>query len=331
MSNIAKAYPHRYRALQRKATATPLVFESEARLVYRAFTRDMRREATLLDTASFGAGEFYIAWRDEIVSRDEVIAKAATDTKLQKELTRSLVLEKEEAEQYAVSLVQKRHEEHKAAFLDEKYSPKEKRARHAAALFLERTQESNEERVQRYIDWQLYHVVADDYEMTVYDPQAPILKKLVLRSKVRRQTKRLVRMTRRGLRKLAKERGAIEAHDKGIITALVAVSIDLVSVRAAYRAYEKSLKTLGDDEQTPAAKLTLYKEATEKIREEHLASLVGAHGLQDIQRAASEIDTVLLRVFDLSNREYNELMNLFKRYRDIQREQTRLEILLKRP
>lgn len=330
MSYITETYPHRYRALQRKATATPLVFEAEARLVYRAYTRRERRETLQLNKAVFTADEFYAAWQDEIVPKTATITKAATDTKLQKELTRSLLLEQKQPEQYAASLAAQRHAEYQEAFLETHYTPHEQQARQAAARFLAQPVETNEERIQRYIDWQLYSAVADDYEMAVYDAQASLLKRSLLRGKVRRQTKRLVRTARRGLRKLAKELSAIEAHDKGLVTALVAVSIDLVSVRAAYRSYEKALKALSEDKQTPAARLSLYKEATEKIREDHLASLVGAHGLQDIQRAASEIDTVLLRVFDLSNREYNELMNLFKRYRDIQREQTRLQTLLRR-
>lgn len=331
MTYITKAYAHRYRALQRKAAASPLLFAAEAQAAYQACTRTLRREARQLDTAALEAGPFYSLWQETIVPQCAAIAAAADDAKLRKELSRSLLLEPADAARYAQTLAIRRRSEYLETVLETTYAPREHRARQAAARFLARPDATNEEYIQRYVDWQLSMAVARDAGIAVYDVHATLLRRGLLRTRVRRQTKRLVRATNRELRALSRELREIEAYDNGLIPSLFALSIDLVSVRAAYRAYEKALKAVAPGDRTPAQQLALYEEATTAIRTQHLEKLAGAHGLQDIQRAANEIDAVLLRVFDLSNREYNELMNLLKRYRDIGREQTRLQTLLRRP
>ena len=50
----------------------------------------------------------------------------------------------------------------------------------------------------------------------------------------------------------------------------------------------------------------------------------GLANLSDTQKAAKEIDGVLLAVFDLSNEQRNDIMSLLKRYRELIRERETL-------
>lgn len=106
---------------------------------------------------------------------------------------------------------------------------------------------------------------------------------------------------------------------------LFGLKIDYVSVLAARQEYEKALARLGKKSaNSPAKRLALYEKKTEDLRAEYLATVPGLANLSDTQKAAKEIDGVLLAVFDLSNEQRNDIMSLLKRYRELIRERETL-------
>lgn len=331
MSKLTNMYANRYRALVRDAQAQPLLFRATAQQVFQAFSRKERTENSLLTTESTSAIEFYSQWNAQLVPEITAIEQATTAKSLQKDVVRYLLLNTDQATELISSLVLQRSVQIINQFIEQFYKNSERKARKAAKRFILRSMDENSEYIERYITYSLYRQVALEERMTIYDAHASLITRLAQSIRQSQEISSLRRRTHRQMRVNSRLMSTIEQQNEGLVASLFALNIDLVAIRSAYQSYEKALDKLSDTQKkSPSKQLALYEKETASLRAAHLESISGIHGLQDTKRAAAEIDAVLLRIFDLTNRQYNELMTQLKRYRDLEREQKRLTTRLKR-
>lgn len=317
MNTFDSLYTARYEAASHQADTALVLFKSQARGAFRAFTKTDRCQAKYLTTASSSTYEFYKEWHDIILPTLNTIAKVPANTALKKSLQKSLLLEDFQVNELARKLAKDRDKLLKKQFVHAHYPVGECAARQVAYRFMNYSDEDNLDTLYRYLDFLAYKQVTSERNITVYDRWSPYFKRLVQHLWDNSQTKKLIRHTQRKIAMIREQIKAIETNDYSLVASVLSLNIDLVVIGAARQDYEKALTKLNDSlQKSPTKRLELYKEISSSLCATYLEDIAESKSLQDIQKMSQEIDTVLLRVFDLPTRRYNELMNHMKNYRD---------------
>ena len=332
MPEFCDVYAVQLRELDKRAETRPLLFRAEARQAYANYARQQRRIAKRLKTPEVTAFDFYMAWRDRYMARMQRITAAAQAGKLDKMLTRVLLLPDDASvKQLTQALIEIRTVCERQALVDTVYNIHRKRARRTAQALVDMGDQAVAHDVERFVNYHLYRTVARQRNVVVVDRHANLLVRMIQRMRARRQTRKLVRAARRRLASIDTELFATEQLHNGLVARLFSLGIDLIEVLAARHEYEKALEKMSAAaRKSPTKKLELYEKKTASIRSAYLDSVPGLAGLKDVQKAAKEIDDALLKVFDFDMQQCNDLMRALKRYRTLTRERKELELRLSR-
>jgi hypothetical protein len=319
----------RLQSLILEAQTNPFAFHKAARHAYAVYSARYRKESKRLNTRALSVSEFYENWQDILVPQLHTLAEASNSTRLIKDIENYFSLNASGAQTRIEFLAETRAKELKKEFVIDQYLDGSFRARRTAARFVERDSAFNIELIERYHTYSLYRAAAIETSSTIYDTHRSALVRFGQFLRERSELRRIIRRTKKELSNARQEMSRLELKNTGLIASLFALHIDLIAIRSAYVNYEKAIEKLSASQRnSPAKRLALYEKETATLRAEHLNKLTGVQNLNDIQQGAKEIDTVLIQVFDLSNREYNQLMADLKRYRELQRETKRLQTLL---
>ena len=332
MPEFCDVYAGQLRELDKRAETRPLLFRAEARQAYANYARQQRRIAKRLKTPEVTAFDFYMAWRDRYMARMQRITAAAQAGKLDKMLTRVLLLPDDASvKQLTQALIEIRTVCERQALVDTVYNIHRKRARRTAQALVDMGDQAVAHDIERFVNYHLYRTVARQRNVVVVDRHANLLVRMIQRMRARRQTRKLVRAARRRLASIDTELFATEQLHNGLVARLFSLGIDLIEVLAARHEYEKALEKMSAAaRKSPTKKLELYEKKTASIRSAYLDSVPGLAGLKDVQKAAKEIDDALLKVFDFDMQQCNDLMRALKRYRTLTRERKELELRLSR-
>ena len=332
MPEFCDVYAVQLRELDKHAETRPLLFRAEARQAYANYARQQRRIAKRLKTPEVTAFDFYMAWRDRYMARMQRITAAAQAGKLDKMLTRVLLLPDDASvKQLTQALIEIRTVCERQALVDAVYNIRRKRARRTAQALVDTGDQAVAHDVERFVNYHLYRMVARQRNVVVVDRHANLLVRMVQHLRARWQMRKLVRAARRRLASIDIELFATEQLHNGLVARLFSLGIDLIEVLAARHEYEKALEKMSAAaRKSPTKKLELYEKKTASIRSAYLDSVPGLAGLKDVQKAAKEIDDALLKVFDFDMQQCNDLMRALKRYRTLTRERKELELRLSR-
>lgn len=325
MVDATQRYNARYRKLREYASETPLLFREQAQTIYAGFTKKQRKNVKKLTIYPISALEFYIQWQHDFSPLVTDIAKAADSKAFITKLEKELHVDSEAAAATVKQLVDDRIALEKQQFVDRLYSDNDAAAQRVAYRILDRSDTDIQHAMDALITYQLHQAVAKETGMTIYDRRARLLTRSIQRIRERRQVKKLVRGTQRDIRQIDDEMQEIEHADQGLIARMFSLEIDLITVLGAHQSYEKALEKMTVAGRKSATKrLALYEKETSAIRSTYLDTVPEATKLTDVQQVAKEIDDILMYIFDLNNRQQNDLMKQFKRYRELVRERTRL-------
>lgn len=325
MNDIDKVFPARFNRLLKLAEVRPLQFRQQAASVYAACPRSLRRMARRFDRSVPMALEFFLSWRDDCLPRLRKIESAPQQKTLIKTMSDNFLTDDEQTATLLQYIAQQSQSIERARFAMQHYAEGEKKLHRLALEFVNQSAEVCSQQVEVYVDYLLYRAVAEEFGMTIRDPQARLIKRSFQSKVERHQIRRMTRQARRRLNEIDGATAEIEQAQNGLVARLFGLKIDYVSVLVARQEYEKALARLGKKSaNSPAKRLALYEKKTEDLRAEYLATVPGLANLSDTQKAAKEIDGVLLAVFDLSNEQRNDIMSLLKRYRELIRERETL-------
>lgn len=319
----------RLQALVREAQTSPFAFRKAAQHAYASYSAHSRKESKRLNTRALSVSDFYENWHDILVPQLHALSEASSASRLVKDIEKYFSLNASAAQTRIELLVETRAKELKQEFIIDQYLDGTYRARRAAARFVNRGEAFNSDLIERYHTYMLYKKAAHETGSTIYDAHRHFLVRMGQFLQGRKELRRIIGVAKKELGVAQQEMSQLEMKNTGLIASLFALRIDLIAIRSAYLNYEKALEKLSAlQRNSPAKRLALYEKETASLRAEHLNKLTGVQNLNDIQQGAKEIDTVLIQVFDLSNREYNQLMTDLKRYRELQREAKRLQLLI---
>ena len=325
MKTTEQMYAVRHRSIQDEATKSPLLFRKKARQAFKEFSEVSRIESNYLETQDTTAIHFYNEWKTDLVPNRELISQSLQNKRLLSEVKKSYLFSEDEAQQVLVEMSKNRINELEKKFVASIYTPSESKARRMAAHFVARLQDLNSKHIDTYVTYDLYNQVAKQNNMTIYDSNAWLFNRISQGIQEQVQMNRFARSAKKRIKHINALTADLEAHNNGSIASLFALDLNLVTIRSSHQKYEKALTKLNETDRKSAAKrYELYNEETTALRTAHLDTVAGIKSLHDIQQAAKEIDTVLMRVFDLNTREYNTLMVRLKEYRELTRERAQL-------
>lgn len=319
----------RLQTLILEAQANPFAFRKAAQQAYAGFTPKNRKESKRLNTRALSVSDFYENWQEILVPQLNTLSDASTAPRLIKDIEKYFSLNTSAAQTRIEFLAETRAKELKEEFIIDQYLDGTYRARRAAKRFVARDETFNTELIERYHTYILYKTAAIETASTIYDAHRAAAVRFTQLFRGRTELHSIVRRAKKELVVTRQQMSQLEMKNTGLIASLFALHIDLIAIRSAYVKYEKALGKLSVPQRnSPAKRLSLYEKETASLRADHLNKLTGVQNLNDIQQGAKEIDTVLIHVFDLSNREYNQLMVDLKQYRELQRASQRLQTLL---
>jgi hypothetical protein len=324
MNRVVTQFDDRYQVIRQEATDAPLVFRQKARVALAAFTRRDRKEVKQLTTSAAHPMDFFMRWEESLPNYD-TLTKARTAKSLLTGFKKHLLLDEEAGQGLLTHLADERVKDLHEAIIGQVYTPNERTAHRQALRLLRRDESAVRVLRESYIEYVLYSYVAKDQGLTVYDQAAPLAKRRIQAWREAGQVRRFIRRTERERRKVQARIIELETRDSSMLASLLALGINLITVRAAYQRYEKRLESLtAKDKKSATKRLALYEKEIKEVRASYLDTLPAVSSLTEIRRAASELDAVLLRVFDMDSRSYNELMSRMKQYRELVRRNAHL-------
>lgn len=317
---LTKSDQRRLQELTKHANTNPLAFREDARQSAVNYPRALRRQIKRLSTKDTSAYQLFDAWETNLAPKQDELIAVRQKAPLRNALAKYLQLSTAASTARAEHLVDERLDERLDDFLGVHYGLSG-RARTAAAHLLQQPTDTIIDTKQRFVDYYLYHLVANEKGFAIYDAEA--LKRHTRRRTKRQERRQITRYRKAQAKRLAEcnERMTEISHfHHGVISRIFQVNLEVVTALDAYRTYKKRLDALKPASRTPAKTLSLFTAVTTPLRESHAKTLTIPKKLADLQFAQQEFDSVLVEIFDMSDVERNSLMKQLKEYRQLSRE-----------
>ena len=145
--------------------------------------------------------------------------------------------------------------------------------------------------------------------------------------KVRRERKRRNKREQKRIHEIDARIQEIEKNDSKLIGGIMSLRVDLMSILAARTSFEKRLSKLAKDEAIDAAaRLEIFNDETRKIRHSIISEIPGSAemSLESVYAATKVTDELLLRIFDLTNTQKNNLLLQTKEHRELREERDKI-------
>ncbi len=329
MDNFDKTLMAQLKDLDDLAERRPLAFLEEARQAYAEYDRRMRREARRLTAKDFMPLDFYVTWQTEYMARMRKIHTNIEDGKLARAMKTVLLMEDTASQQWlggeiaALCMIRERQKVLKS------YSGSKKRVQKMLGEILARDEAQILWQVEIGMRYEMYRLVAFEHGLWVEDVNAGFFRRGRLKRRSRRQVRQLTRRFEQQLAEVEIGLAEIEQLHDGLAVQLLDLKVDMIEVVAARQNYDKLLAKMSlKSQQNPAKKLAAYEKATADIRKKRLEDLSSSDSLAAVSAASQQLDEVLLRAFEFSAAERNEMMRQLKRHRELTAQKVELQAKL---
>lgn len=306
-------------------------FRRDASDAYRSYAPEDRKIIARLRGRQADAHTFFERWIDTWQAQCRHLNKPA-----QRSLVRAMVttfgVTEQEAHDKIVDLKEAYRRELIHACLKDVYGKDVRKRQRKATETLFTWEETQVESLrERYEYFRAYSATARENHVTVFDPYAPIIKRVQLRRRIRKETSKLMKKESARLKVIDRRLDTLYRQDGGRIGRIMRTGIDVVAIVAARADYEKTLQKMSPSKRrSPVVRSDLYISVTKSLREGYGGRHGGDHleSLAEARHIMTGIDDIIIEIFDLSNSQTNILMSDMKTVRDLMREKETL--LLKR-
>jgi len=305
------------------------LFRREATKAYRAFEPHERRFLRKLETDEVTSYAALTIWEDTLLPVLYTLQTKRAEPTFRRVMVKHLALDMDEAQKTIHGVINTREKAVIQKFITQVYGKESKRKshrrqrRHILGLFAVPQQEVFDMK-EHLVAYTLLHHVADEHGVAVVDAHASLRMRLRAARRVRRERKRAKRAEAVQLAHIAARTAEIRAARNGLVADILDKNIDLVTVISLRNRYEKRLSALAKSDVMHAAKrLAIFDEETREFREQY-TSLAGVDieaSLESTRQMTKAIDDLLLRIFDLTTTQKNQLLLYTKEYRELADEQ----------
>jgi len=306
-------------------------FRAETSKIYRDFTTDERLIIDNLSGNGIDGAKVLNLWQEELLPLIQTLQNKPADKSFRGTIAKNLFLDDDEAEGIINSLAAKRRGELLNDFAFKLYPKKigihkdvYKKQRQTTVALLTKPQAEIEQIKNHMANFNLYASLADEYHITILDPHSSKSAQRRAKKQIKRECKKSIAIENERLQYISSRLNSLSAMNGGIIIDLFDKKWDLITILSLRNQYEKLVKKLPKEEGGNAVKrLELFDKVTADFKSEQIAELtVDSDEINLIAARAitKNIDTLLLRIFDLTNIQKNQLILDQKEYRELTKE-----------
>lgn len=303
-------------------------FRVEAAEACRIFTPLDRKLVKRLETKDLDGYDFFNRWYAQVRIQYRHLHKPIGATFV-RTISQNLEFSAQRAEEVASRLIQERENELAEEFITDIYGSKlRKTQRTTIEDMLTWNEKDIEDFRSRYIRYEIYTQIAVKNRVTIYDPHLSWLKRRTSIKRIRSERAHTIRGIEKRVAEINRQLEILYRQNEGLIHKILATKIDIVTIIVARTEYEKQLQELPKSVRAnPVTKANLYAEVAAPLRDSYGKQLKTpfSGSLSDARQIVSDIDQVLVKVFDLSNSEKNKLMTDMKSVRDLSKEKEAIQ------
>lgn len=300
--------------------------QAEASLLL--FDRRERKLLQKIETKTVSAYDVLYAWKNELDPIIKELQAKSVDKAFHADIKKQLLLDEGEVNQKVQQLIDQRIDEVRNRFLEQAYIKSSAKKRRLVKAFLLRTDQELNELLSHIESVTLSKIVAYDYGITLVDHHSSVSRRLTNRHMVRRERRRLRSHRNKRLTYIQQRQEELTVQNNGLLSAIDAMGWDLITVISLRNQYEKLVSSLPPTSAKNITKrLTIFEEVTQELRNNHIEKFNTKNPkfrLELAYKQAREVDALLLKIFNLSNVQKNQLLICSKEYRELTEERVTL-------
>lgn len=325
--------------LLKKAEVDVEAFRAEATAAMQDFTSDDREYVTGLHCDSADIEKVLHTWEEKLRPERERLTAKRTDASFRATLRRNIGFSDDQAREEIEYMIDERLELLLDETVDSLYPlaegdpPHSLASQRAYALhFLSQSDEDIASFKQRYYAYMHYTHVAHAHSITVCDPHASWLERQRCALQIRRERHQTREEEESRLLTIESELQELSTSQGGLAGEITKKGWDFAKLADLRQKYEKRIDKLTERQATPTKKLKIFDEVVHAFRDSEVAKVVDSQRkptLESVRQAGEEVDALLLKFIDLSNKDKNALLADMKHYRTLQQEKDMVMLIRK--
>lgn len=305
------------------------LFRTKATKAYKIFSNKERIKLEKIEAKNIPSYQVLAKWESDLKPLLEKLEIKKSDNNFKKIITKNFFLNDNEVQRKTDQLIESRiieliynfvHDIYPINGKKDRYRYERDNARKLFSLPIFRIQLLKDHQV----DYLLFREVASQNRITVNDPGNWFIIRILDSMRIRKQRKKIIKFENMRLTFIKTRLDELEETTDGLITEIIDKKWDLMIVLGFRNQYEKRINELSKEDKKNAVKrLAIFDKETTKFREEQTEKIAlnsDQAGLEITRKITKDIDALLLRIFDLTNIQKNQLVLQMKEYRELTNE-----------
>lgn len=308
------------------------LFRDKAAKACSDFSKIERKLLKKLTNKSVDSKTLLDEWANDIVTLNHKLDAKLEDDTLKSCLSKNLFLSKSGTHAKTIQIVNERKTEVLNDFILKHYpidkkSKKDlyKKQRRLAKLLLSRPEEEIAELRQHQLEFMAYMSAAEERNITVVDPCLSKSNRKKAIQKVESEQRQVLINENDRLYEIKNKLNSLSVMSGGVLVDILDKNWDLNAVLALREKYEKAINKLPKkDANNAVRRLEIFDKETRDFRNEQTAKLVidaEQISLATARTITKDIDNILLRLFDLTTTQKDQLIKNANEYGELVKEQ----------
>lgn len=308
-------------------------FRTEASKAYCDFTPNERALLNGIKTDDIAGYNVLAAWHDQLKPLYHILHSSLSDKTFRESIVKNLVLDKEETQSRIDRLITDRKSEilHNFIFdiypiVNNKRKDIYKKQRERVKNLLSQPESEIEQIRDHQINYILYKGAASQNHITVVDPYTSLFKRIKARKCIHTERKKTLAYENNRLSYITERLRELSAMNGGLLVSFLDKKWDLIVVLDLRNRYEKEITKLSPNDKKDAIKrLAIFDAKTHEFKKEQIEKIAISSdqvSLETTRTITKDIDALLLRIFDLTTIQKNQLLLCTKEYRELTQEQS---------
>jgi hypothetical protein len=307
-------------------------FRAQAQDAYKNYTRDDRLSLQQLETQHTTAYDTLLQWKQTLQPLMAELHAQRLKPSFSKTIAKYLALRDDEAEVKADALIEERFVEVREQSILALYpfpgAGKKDSAAHArthARQLLSLPEAEIEILYITYSNYLLYRHVAALHTIAVIDQWSNWWHRQLTAQKIKKERKAISQTEDSRLLAIDDRLAELSAMNNGLVGDIIAREWDILTVLNLRHQYEKQLHALSfQQSQNSLQHFALFEKTIKTFRDAQLATHSTTEGLSAVMKDADDTTLLLIRIFELSNSEKNQLLLLMKEVRELSKEKAQI-------
>jgi hypothetical protein len=305
-------------------------FRAEATKVYNDYNPKERALLDSLEANDITSYNILAAWEDELQPLRQILHNKLSESTFRTLLVKNLVLKEEETQPKIEQIIAERNLEILNNFVLRFYPIENnkkdayKMQREQLTKMLSMPEFEIEQLRNHQVNYMLYKEIAAQNHVTVVDSHVSLFKRIRANARIRAERKKTINSENERLSYIDRRIKELSAVNNGLLVDIFNKKWDLMVILNLRNQYDKKVGKLSETEAKNAIKrLTIFDAETLEFKIEQTEKIIANSdqvNLETTREITKDIDSLLLRIFDLTTIQKNQLLLYTKEYRELTQE-----------